>query len=329
MKKTFTFLSSLFIAASVSAQSTTLTRTNYSVVIGFVLEFKVATAATASLVPLATSGAGVTWNCAGLVQNGSIPTVTFNTVNPSTTPYASSYPNANQTFTDPNLTSMTGYDYVNLSNDSLSFYGNRKPGQNYEIYMNPEILLKFPFAYTNSYVDNYAKNNYTSSGTFSSFQTGSRTVTYDAYGTLILPSGTYSNVARIKGYRTNSLGSPTTEYTFFRISDGARLLNVMDYMNGTYNTVYVSAIPSSVNEMSLTDKIRMYPNPSANLVELSTSSEAFASVMVNDITGKEIMHITNTGEHITLNFEGYDRGIYFVTCRFINGQIEVKKVVIQ
>jgi hypothetical protein len=154
-------ISSLYSFSQASIQSTSP--------IGYVMPIKIASAATAASVPIATIGSGVTWDCSNLVQESGTPTVNFSVVPTTGTPYVTDYPSANWCFTDPALTSVVGFSYHQLTTDSFMFWGAHTNGSAYEIYDNPEIVLVFPFAYNQSVNKSYSKTNYNAAGGVSSY----------------------------------------------------------------------------------------------------------------------------------------------------------------
>ncbi len=155
--------------------------------IGYVAPLAVVSAATLPLVPIATNGANVTWDASGLLKDAGIPIINYTVSSPAGTPYATDYPVANWHFTDPALVALIGNTYYQLTADSFVLWGAHIAGSPYEINDNPEMDLVFPFTYNQVAVNTYSKTNYTAANAVSSYQTGDVTLTYDGYGTLILP----------------------------------------------------------------------------------------------------------------------------------------------
>ena len=112
--------------------------------------------------------------------------------------------------------------------------------QNYDV-------AKRPFAYNTTKVDSYYVNIPASS----TYGTGVLTQTGDAYGTLILPTGTYTNVLRIKKvqYENDTSGSSiltssSTSYLWFDTGIAAPLLVIDSASNissQTQSVMYLSS----------------------------------------------------------------------------------------
>lgn len=212
-------------------------------------------------------GNGVVWDATGLTQQAGTPTISLQYGNPSSTPNAALFPLSNYVFYDPALVALITTEYLNISADSIVTVGQYEPNSAHEIFTNPDKFLIFPFSFNQSFIDNYAKNNYSDATTFSSFQTGTRTVTYAGYGTLNLPQASFSNVALISEIRTNSLGPNSTTYTWLDINTGKKLLYYHEN-NGNINIAYNVDLNTSSFEAKLDKNIQIYPNPATNLITI-------------------------------------------------------------
>lgn len=220
--KLITILNLMLICSASVAQ--TITYSNFSSALSSTLNIKVGDQASYNTALNTTTGNGVTWDASALIPQTGMPEIHFIYGSPGSTPNGSLYPAANYVFYDPALTSFVAYNYVNFSADSIVENGSYSPSTSHEIFQNPDKHLIFPFDYNQSFVDSYAKTNYSDATTISSFQTGTRTVTYSGYGTLILPQGSFTNVALISELRTNSLGPDSYTYTWYEVSSGKKLL---------------------------------------------------------------------------------------------------------
>ena len=318
-----TFILSSFI----SICQTTITNTSK---IGYSTPLIVASSATAALIPYGFLGANVTWNCSGLQQETGTPIINYTVSSPAGTIYASDYPKANWYFTDPNLTALIGHNYYTISSDTLVKWGEHTPGKSYTIYDNPELDLKFPFSYTNTFSKTYSKTNYNANGSISSYQTGNVILTYEGYGTLILPNGTFGNVAKIKRERTNSLGSTTISYVWLLISTGERLMSVET--NGGLRATYNNKIPSSAFEIVSNKDISIYPNPSKSISNLSlnvfNTNDNF-EYEIYDLAGKIMIKEKITNSIIQINSSFINSGIYLVKILKNNTMIYSQKYIVE
>lgn len=292
--------------------------------IGYAMPIQIASTATAATVPIGTSGNGVTWDCSNLVQEVGTPTINFNVVSTAGTPYVSDYPSANWCFTDPALAAQVGYSYHQLTTDSFMFWGAHKSASAYEIYDNPEVVLVFPFAYNQSVTNSYSKTNYTAAGGVSSYQTGDITITYEGFGTLMLPGATYTSVAKVKSVRTNSLGPTTTSYMWYNTSNGERLLTY-DGVSGN-QVIYRSGTPMSVNTISSKNTIECQ-NHASNLVIKSMSK--LERVQLVNVTGQVVYSNSAVAQNdLIIGTQEFPRGIYMVVAKSAN-QTKSFKVALQ
>jgi hypothetical protein len=115
----------------------------------------------------------------------------FKYLDPATTPFVDSFPNSNSCLAVPEFGI---YLYFKLNSDLWEFHGNAL-GISQQVYQDPQVQLMFPMNYEDSFTDDFA-STLVSFGVVQ-YGTGTTTVTADAYGTVILPTGTFDNVMRI------------------------------------------------------------------------------------------------------------------------------------
>lgn len=143
------------------------------------------------------AGANVTWNFGSLVPTGT--PVSFTYVNPTTAEGAINYPGANSAWRS-GTGAQAVVNYQSYSASSMQELGTWL-GFGYSVFTDPLQQLSFPLTYNTSWSDDY-------SGTVQLFGTstisGSLTSTVDAYGTLILPTGTFTNVLRLRTTRSET-----------------------------------------------------------------------------------------------------------------------------
>lgn len=185
------FFGSLISAVNTVAQPT-ITATGINPIGGDVI-----TTTNTNYVGPGSAGINQTWDLSTMTPSGA--SATFAYANPSSTPYASS-------FTNSNVSASYGgsYVYYKTSSAAWQFYGAVTSAT--MSYSNPEDFLHFPFTYTNTYTDSWATTFI--SGGYTFYRTGTTTVTADGYGTLITPSGTFSNVLRVHFIKTTRMHTP-------------------------------------------------------------------------------------------------------------------------
>lgn len=134
------------------------------------------------------SGAEVTWDYSNIDLSGESHTTTI--VDASSTPFASEFPDATIAQTDEG-----GYSYYSYTQNQWIRYGTGADGV-LEKLTDTHIMLETPISYGTSYSDTFAGT--TTSGGNSVTRSGTESYEADAYGTLITPAGTFTNVLRLK-----------------------------------------------------------------------------------------------------------------------------------
>ena len=176
-----------------------------------------------SIVTAGAAGANVTWDFTGLSSTGGM--LTTQILNDTSTQFSTS--NIMEIMPDGTVW------FLNENNDDTYVDGMYNPATHltttYEIYHDS----KRPFTYNTNYADSYKV-------TIPSvlFGTGLIFAVGDAYGTLMLPGATYSNVLRIKKIRTewDTSGmvpgvSVSTSYMWFDTLHAAPLLRIDSSLN--------------------------------------------------------------------------------------------------
>lgn len=329
MKIKFTLIAALFTFNSIGQS---LTYANFSASLTATLSVKIADNASFNSSLLTITGNGVTWDASGLTQTPSTPTVNFIYAAPSGTPQAGLFPNSNYAYYDPALASFIEIQYYAISADSISKVGSYAPDAEHEIYQDSDTELRFPFNLGDSFNDPYEKTNYSDATTVSSHQTGSRTVTYVGYGTLILPQGTVTNVAMIKEIRTNSLGPNSSRYTWCRVSDGQKLM-MRGENDGSVNTAWnASPLATGTTELQSPITVQQYPNPAKTNVQFTISgiqTTPDTKLTIYNGLGEEINHSAVVNNQVQLSLEGVSNGIYFYTLTSNNVIHKTGKLIIQ
>ncbi|MGB7567120.1 MAG: hypothetical protein WBM07_04615, partial [Chitinivibrionales bacterium] len=163
-----------------------------------------------NILSLSCDTAGVSEGPAGANVTWTIPLTVHDTINSDAqalpaagTPYFSKFPSA----TDALLSkgSLTEYTYYRLANDSLVELGFADSLQTV-VYFNPELIDLSALAFGNSFTDTYGYRDTTavSSLVMVSKIDGTRTVTFDGSGTLVLPWKTFSHAMRFKSVTTQT-----------------------------------------------------------------------------------------------------------------------------
>jgi hypothetical protein len=321
----------------VHAQAPVLSSANYSPVVGETFTFHVHDVSTFSP---GASGAGVTWDFSGLVSAG---TSTQNYLDPASTPYASSFSGSTVAISDP-----IGYGYYKSTTSAFQNMGGANTaGTSIPAFTDLEDLMRFPFTYGDSYTDSYF-GAFTTSG-FPTVRSGSTTVTADAYGTLILPSGTYANVLRIhlvQDYQDSmNFGSPfittydTDIYSWVLPGTHSALLSKTSFsINGSSTSetgFFMDA--TSVSASPALEEVAQWtvcPNPAtdAAFVSLDLAQASDVQMRLLDLAGhslhcSEATQLPAGGHFLPIPLSSLSSGIYLVRLQ-VNGQSETQKLTV-
>ena len=251
--------------------------------------------------PILQSGANVSCD---LSSNTLSPLGTFNVVNPSSTPFSSSYPTANVAY-EINSTS-SGFSYVYLIDSPSEQYkvAENIGGTNPVIYSTYKKAIQYPYKYSDSF-----------SSTFQT-TTGSpliHTSTYDAYGTLTINNKTYTNVIRISGSGGGITWILTTPVAFPIIwkSDGYYFYNEP--------TAY-----AGIDNLNANTQLFIYPNPATDGFYIGLDGKN-ANVSIFNMNGMLVLSTTAVDKAF-INISALTRGMYIVKITTDERTIERKLV---
>jgi len=296
MKKIFTLSGTLFLLSTALVAQPVLKSTMSQPPVGTVDSIY---GSPPGSVSYGSGGAGVTWNLSGLAPYlQGYATV----VSPASTPYHSSFPNANFVL---QLTSgiFNYYDYDKISStgwetQASSYNG---PGTGSDYTPNPESDLEFPFNYTASFIDTFQKVG----GSANTVP-----ITYDGYGTLITPFGTYANVVRVYKY----YGPGDYNYKWYSTSPYLFIIASYD-ASSNYYTLIGNGTPSGVKQVATENlSVNVYPNPvyeKATIKVDAPNGLNNASFILTDVMGKTIKELKINALQTTLETGNIAPGIYF------------------
>lgn len=333
MKKIYSLL--LLLAGSgVCVAQPTLTAANSNPLIGQSFEKKLFT-------PVANqhgnAGANQVWDWSGVTEDIS---GTGEIVNPIGTPYYSTYPSSNicyQVFDG-------SYEYHLANSAGLYRLGFQSPAAGISnVYTNNVKLMQYPFSMNGTYTDTYAANVGVpgDTGTFS----GSVTVTADGWGTLITPSGTYTNVLRVHAafseiYLYDIFGPITQtfdQYTYWQPDAHFPLAEYTVGLQGgaPFSSASWTVATVGINELAAENyKLSVYPNPVNTSAEITytLTKSSDVSLVINDVTGRTIQSLkpaeTQPGKHaVPVNAASFSNGIYLVAIT-IDGETATTKMIV-
>ncbi|KXH84350.1 T9SS type A sorting domain-containing protein [Chryseobacterium kwangjuense] len=232
-----------------------------------------------------------------------------------------------------------GYSYHQYANNELLTIGTKSITSGVTTYYNytdPLLELKFPITYLQTFTDTFAGYSTPASLT----ETGTQTVTVDAYGTLKTPLGTFPNTIRMKMERStvsNTVGSPMANitfvgYTWVSSSYAGALLTIsfsevavpgFPVAYGRYLSYGKNTLTLGTEDVTANKQIDIYPNPSSDYVNLH-HGEKIIKIEMNDAEGKKISEFKNVDK---IDISGFPSGVYFLKMTFKNGKTETRKII--
>lgn len=291
------------------------------------------------------SGAGVTWNFASLITNDS-DTTTYMTC--ASTAYCDSFPGSNLVMYDGydyfyGVTSTSGYQFIGVVSDTLQHLPN------------PMDVMYYPLTYHTTHQD-------TTTVTFSDmgitvYVTVTDNSLCDAYGTLILPTDTFTNALRVHTIEivkdsVNVLGIPqvqetrTDRYSWY----APGFHNQIMYVN--YDTVSTSPAPfiseakyfwhvtpppaTAVNGMPANEQgLKLYPNPASNAINaVFNLTDNSSEIVITDQVGQVVKNVSTSDlkagrNELSIPVADMPDGMYILQLRTAGGvtsqKISVRK----
>ncbi len=222
-----------------------------------------------------SSGENQIWDFSTLPSNGY--DFQYTTVPFATSPYSSNYSEGNFSFKQEYL-SATIYSYYKLSATAIEQVGN---------------------------VENNVALDYYQEAISGSLQY--QQITYDAYGTLILPTGSYTNVIRRKIITSESLNP---RYMWLQVNP-FRVLLVGEVGSGDNVIVYETAI-LNILQNNFNKAFTVYPNPVKNELTIENVDPNNASMKVYDVLGKIVIQKEIYENLTNVDISTLSSGLYLI-----------------
>jgi len=244
-----------------------------------------------------TDGSDITWDMSSLSETEE---GFFDFIDPDGTYWNYLFPEA----TICGVSHDGAYSYYKDDNDALETVGFGflldgidPPNDTVtSVYSDFELVLDVPFSYGNTQSDSWVGVN-TALG-FSQNFTGTTNAEYDAYGTLVLPNGTYNNVARYHADRAQVSGAvtQTKEQWIWMSPDHRFWLMLIETIQSTGSADEIivwynkNPIPNTTDVANIEQKstLAMYPNPVSAGTPFFINSDSRDSgfITVYDLSGK-------------------------------------------
>ena len=262
-------------------------------------------------------------------------------IDPAQAPAGNEFPSANvalnmgDTIFTYVLTNTEGYYYLGSQSTTGTF-------PSLLIYSDSRTFLKFPFTYQNTYFDTYKGVVTTSMADV--IVTAESEMEADAYGTLILPNGTYTNVLRtltvdteidsvfVGGFYVKDFNIVRSQYSWFAANSKSPLFSI-EILENTYYGVtdtvaYYSSVVTAISDHpdEIVSRLRVFPNPAIS--HLNIHLDQFyrnANLLISDIYGRAVEEVEVSSDKIQINTSSYASGLYLVTLKENNRIIDQKK----
>ncbi len=265
-------------------------------------------------------GANVTWDYSDIIPTGFEYGYTI--LDAAATPQAASFPGANVAADN----GMESLGYSKITATEFTNYGAYAGGV-VTYYDDPEEIFVFPLTYGTTNTDNLHSDFFSG---VDWERSGTTTMDADGYGTLILPSGTFTDVLRVKVHQvyqdeTALLPTPIeydfTLYYWFKEGYIGPLFEYFELNVGgafpseTTAAALNAALPVGINAPINANKLSVSPNPVTDIVNIELPVAInITQVRVYNSLGQLVIDENKipSGNTITLNMQDYTAGIYFV-----------------
>ncbi len=251
--------------------------------------------ANSSIIGVGASGANVTWNFSSLEPTFA-ESRTFKTV--STAPNTNSFPTSN------NIVSISdqAYKYNTLTSTKIEQNGDSVGPIVSPNYVNPQTIYTFPFTFNTTFSD--------TSQMLSSSPIETSTRTYDAYGTVITPYGTFTDCFRVKISTTES---PEVRYEWYKLNPYRQIIIAQNF--GTTNTNFEIFRTTNLNSSIFeTSNVTIFPNPVSSVLNVAMANNVpFNQITIHDSVGKIIYKDSKSNASVAINTENFRSGLYFVS----------------
>jgi hypothetical protein len=265
------------------------------------------------------TGTSVIWDYSNLVPDNIDTFIAQSTS-------GSIFPNTDIRFVNP----QTGTAHYYNTDATFLEYAGKDDNGSITTYPNPDRLLIFPMQLNSSFIDTIHLAPISSV----MLKIGYVENKLDGIGTLILPSGTYSNAYRIKSsyyLKDSSIGAPSSTPLYY-VTLRWYVTGIhypIAYSRGYGNLVtplfeYLSNITTSIEEHQL-DKLRIYPNPCTSLLNLNTIDGSISIVEIIDISGAKIFEKRFSNiDTLQIDCSNFTKGFYILRLHTKNSILDRK-----
>jgi hypothetical protein len=333
----------MIMSAAILYAQTTITHNNHAPQIGQTIMVK--TLIDPGDAQPGPDGANVTWDFSDFIGDDEF-TTTY--INPAETPFADSLEGL-----DVNVAmgiideEDSGYGFVSVNQDDVSmkaigFMVEGEPAM-FSVFDPSPVVMKFPFAYGDDY-DTYGEFSFNVGDEFLLVTKEWSTSVADAWGTLINPITTYSNVLRVKTtsvdstfmYMNGQLMSADRfeyiDYSWFSAGNRHPVQSLSGEMDG--DVFFADGIDYLVEESAGTgdhfaSQLTVYPNPVSDVIFIDRKLENLPErYVISDMMGRIVVETKATGND-RISVSHLSEGMYMLQEMKNNQVISSAKVMIK
>ena len=293
------------------------------------------------------SGADVSWDFSQLINWGDLGQITA--ISPASAPAGNEFPTANVVMNMGD----TIFTYALVEENGAYYLGSQATTGTYPtlfIYSDSRKYMEYPFTYNDVFSDTYKGVSIVSVAEVR--LTATTSVLADSYGTLILPTGTFTDVLRtttidneidsifIGGSFTSVVNVTRTQYAWYAPTSVGPLLSmeILDH-SGELNTIcYYTNAGTGINtpDINYISHFNIYPNPAEDnlFVEYKSSGNLPVTILIVNQVGQVMISSDIRGNASGLVTEKVDirnlpAGIYFANISYNSNSQKTKKFVIR
>lgn len=277
------------------------------------------------------AGAGVTWDFSSMALGSDVSTLSV--VDVESAPSGILFSDANQAWTNDAIS----YNFFSLTSSALEFWGTVSEdvdlGSIVIPYDDSEVLFALPVTYLDENVDDFSAS-FSLTG-FDVERSGTTTMEADAYGTLILPTGTFTDVLRVKvtqeyGDLITFLGL-STEYVFEQYYwlkagvSGPVMQYVYAYIDalGTITEEEIGYVNESLVDIQYADELpfSIYPNPASDDIILQLNQiDGEVGIRIINMLGQTCFNEQLVGGAATsVDISNLEAGNYLLSVTTLKG----------
>lgn len=289
------------------------------------------------------SGLNQTWDLSGLNDYG-VATSTSTIVSPEGLTGAENFPNA--THANP-TDGQESIAYISYGNNKIEMVGVDDPYA-IRIYPDPKSNIEFPLSLQTSWSDTYEMNATADDGTFTQ-EIGVTASMVDGSGTLITPTGTFTDVLRMKqaietqiitsvdGQIVSSYSNTLVNYMFLKAGYAVPLA-IVGNVNSSgigWASYYISSIVG-LDDLSPVSNLTIFPVPVVNDFTVNMGIETASNISFNlfSVDGRMVAQLEKgmypAGDNTQLLSlpENTASGIYLLHIQTSESTL-TKKIVVQ